>query len=338
MKKPIAMIAIFFATVNLQAQKIYLSGKYNDGFIQYLNNGKYQEVPLNLNDFTYDNNTDIVIFGEFQKDEEGKSYFNIIREDQNVQLVSKKKKKVKYKCPATPDEGEITLSNGRKTYFSSFVPLSSQGNISVTSADWGVKVCDNKTYSMYYIKGINNGAANNQQNTNPSNPVNPNSGGSAAEGVPNGNTGSLLSAKEAKDALDFHNQARAEVGVEPLTWSAEISSYAQEWANYLATQNNCQLKHRSQAENPKKYGENIALRPPQSGSALESSKAWYSEISKFQNVVLNSSNWYAAGHYSQMIWRNTKKLGIGAAKCKNGYYIVVGNYDPPGNYMGQKAY
>jgi len=39
-----------------------------------------------------------------------------------------------------------------------------------------------------------------------------------------------------------------------------------------------------------------------------------------------------------MFWRNTKKVGWGVAKCKNGSYIIVANYDPPGNYMGEKAY
>lgn len=150
-------------------------------------------------------------------------------------------------------------------------------------------------------------------------------------------SGSNISIKEADEALAFHNQARKEVAVEPLLCSAEISGYAQEWANNLA-KNGCQLRHRSSAENTKGYGENIALRPSSSGSATDASKAWYNEISKFKNVVLDNTNWYAAGHYSQMIWRKTKKVGIGSAKCTNGYYIVVANYDPPGNYMGQKAY
>ena len=47
-------------------------------------------------------------------------------------------------------------------------------------------------------------------------------------------SGSNISIKEADEALAFHNQARKEVAVEPLLWSAEISGYAQEWANNLA--------------------------------------------------------------------------------------------------------
>ena len=336
MKKLFLVVSFLMIITNLQAQKLYLSGMYKDGFLKYLNNGKYQETPLNLNDFTYDDNTEIVVFGEFKKDEDGNSFFNIEREDQAVQLVSGNYKKVKYTCPATPDEGEITQSNGRKIYYSSLVPLNPQGNISVTKADWGVKVCNNKTYSMYYIQEIKIGTGSTAQTRNPSTPIRPQVVNTTINPISEGNIGSLLTANEAKEALDFHNKARNDVGVAPLTWSPEISKYAQEWANNLAA-NGCQLQHRSSAQNTKGYGENIGM--GYSGyNALSASKAWYSEISQFQNVVLDQNNWYKAGHYSQMVWRNTTHLGIGVAKCSNGATIVVGNYNPPGNYMGQKAY
>ena len=145
--------------------------------------------------------------------------------------------------------------------------------------------------------------------------------------------------EEAEEALAFHNKARNDVGVAPLTWSSELSSYAQEWADHLAKNSGCKLEHRSSSgNNGKNYGENIAMRPPQNHSAKDASKAWYDEISQFTNVILNENNWYDTGHYSQMVWHNTTQLGIGSAKCANGNYIIVANYDPSGNYMGQKAY
>lgn len=44
------------------------------------------------------------------------------------------------------------------------------------------------------------------------------------------------------------------------------------------------------------------------------------------------------GHYSQVIWRDTKLIGAGVATCRNGSQIWVCNYDPPGNYIGEKVY
>ena len=36
-----------------------------------------------------------------------------------------------------------------------------------------------------------------------------------------------------------------------------------------------------------------------------------------------------------MIWKNSKEVGIGKARDQNGKVIVVANYSPPGNYIGQ---
>lgn len=36
---------------------------------------------------------------------------------------------------------------------------------------------------------------------------------------------------------------------------------------------------------------------------------------------------------TQLLWQRSLKLGVGVAKSSSGY-IVVANYDPPGNYAG----
>lgn len=44
----------------------------------------------------------------------------------------------------------------------------------------------------------------------------------------------------------------------------------------------------------------------------------------------------ATGHFTQVVWKNTKNLGVGVAFANNGNKaIVVANYFPPGNYQGQ---
>jgi len=42
-----------------------------------------------------------------------------------------------------------------------------------------------------------------------------------------------------------------------------------------------------------------------------------------------------SGHFSQVVWKNSKELGMGMAKDQSGKFIVVANYNPPGNYRGQ---
>jgi pathogenesis-related protein 1 len=43
-------------------------------------------------------------------------------------------------------------------------------------------------------------------------------------------------------------------------------------------------------------------------------------------------------HYTQVVWRNTLRIGAAKVRCNNGGTIIVMNYDPPGNYVGQKPY
>ena len=50
----------------------------------------------------------------------------------------------------------------------------------------------------------------------------------------------------------------------------------------------------------------------------------------FQNVNL------FLGHFTQVVWKTSKKLGIAKARSpKSGKTIVVANYEPAGNWVGQ---
>jgi hypothetical protein len=42
------------------------------------------------------------------------------------------------------------------------------------------------------------------------------------------------------------------------------------------------------------------------------------------------------GHFTQVVWKSTSKLGIGIALSNEGKKaVVVAQYGPPGNYTGQ---
>ena len=40
-------------------------------------------------------------------------------------------------------------------------------------------------------------------------------------------------------------------------------------------------------------------------------------------------------HFSQLVWRNSKELGIGTAQSKSGNFFLVARYSPRGNVDGQ---
>lgn len=139
-----------------------------------------------------------------------------------------------------------------------------------------------------------------------------------------------------KGITEEHNKYRRMTGNEipDLEWNKEISDYAQEWANHLK-KNNCKMKHRSGSTKVKVYGENLAWSSGKEMDPEEVVRMWYDEISSY-NYANNSCS-SVCGHYTQVVWKKSLKVGCGMAKCGN-EEIWVCNYDPPGNYVGQKPY
>lgn len=130
--------------------------------------------------------------------------------------------------------------------------------------------------------------------------------------------------------LHGHNIARAQVGVKPLIWNTAVASYAQRYANERASED-CNLEH---SRGP--YGENIA----EGGgvfSGWDAVNMWVGE-KKYYDYGSNSCVGDECLHYTQVVWRNSIHLGCGRAKCSNGWWFVTCNYDPPGNYQGQRPY
>ncbi|KAL6745175.1 CAP domain-containing protein [Haematococcus lacustris] len=131
-------------------------------------------------------------------------------------------------------------------------------------------------------------------------------------------TGCAAGKQNGNDILALHNAYRAAHSAPALSWDSQLQSKAQSWANNLAS--NCQLYHSGS-------GENLA-----SGFAswADAAYAWYVEYKQYN---YNAPGYSAAvGHFTQMVWLGTTKLGCATAnsKCSQGV-IYVCQYDPPGN-------
>jgi len=137
-------------------------------------------------------------------------------------------------------------------------------------------------------------------------------------------TGALVGLRAA------HDEARALVGVAPLSWSNTLGAYAQEWANQLAA-NDCKLAHRPSSP----YGENLFWKTS-TATASEVVAAWTAESANF-DAASNSCSADVCGHYTQVVWSATTSLGCGVASCGQ-QQVWVCNYDPRGNIVGQKPY
>jgi pathogenesis-related protein 1 len=154
------------------------------------------------------------------------------------------------------------------------------------------------------------------------------------------NTGSSIKARDAELILKHHNTIRKEKGEVALTWSTTLAAYAQQWADHLAKNNHCEIMHREVCgQNGQTYGENIfwgssaVAYPP-----VEASYNWYEEKKAYRYRKISGSSGYNTGHYTQMIWKDTQQMGVGVTICPNGAIIVVANYYPAGNVIGQYPY
>ncbi len=143
--------------------------------------------------------------------------------------------------------------------------------------------------------------------------------------------------KDIEIVVREHNRVRADVGVGKLMWSDEIGRYAQAWADHLAA-TTCQMKHRPREGKWKqRYGENLFIGTAGFYSFREAVQSWESEKADYNHGTFTGKSRKPIGHYTQIIWKNSTKLGCGQALC-NGNILMVCNYDPPGNYIGQKPY
>ena len=129
-----------------------------------------------------------------------------------------------------------------------------------------------------------------------------------------------------------HNQVRDTVGTAHLVWDADLAGIAQNYVNKCVFQHN---QNRSDTY-PEYVGENLYA-----GSAMPTGQgvtdAWASEVAYYTYETNSCQDGKACGHYTQVVWHNTTKIGCGVSKCSNGY-IVACNYAPGGNYVGQKPY
>lgn len=46
----------------------------------------------------------------------------------------------------------------------------------------------------------------------------------------------------------------------------------------------------------------------------------------------------SSGHFTAMVWKNTKKMGVGKASASDGSTFVVARYDPAGNVVNPGYY
>ncbi|KAG8447382.1 hypothetical protein GDO86_014740, partial [Hymenochirus boettgeri] len=132
-----------------------------------------------------------------------------------------------------------------------------------------------------------------------------------------------------QDFLSAHNTYRRKHGASPLQLNRDLCQSAQEWANHLLSIRT--LKH-SRGDT----GENLYYKYSSSTKELpgyEPVDSWYDEIKNydFGRPGFRSNT----GHFTQVVWTDSKEVGVGVATDGAGLFFVVGQYSPAGNITNQ---
>jgi uncharacterized protein YkwD len=148
----------------------------------------------------------------------------------------------------------------------------------------------------------------------------------------------VMEKADQKAILKVHNNQRGAVGTPDLTWDATLAAHAATWAAHL--QQLGTLQHSDNASRPNE-GENLWMGRSGGYSATEMAQSWASEKKNFRYGtfpnVSKTGNWGDVGHYTQMVWKSTTKIGCAIAKGPK-WDVLVCRYSPPGNFLNQKPY
>lgn len=132
-----------------------------------------------------------------------------------------------------------------------------------------------------------------------------------------------------------HNLVRAKKELAPLSWDARVAAYAASYAE--ERRHDCEVIH-SRPPPEDDYGENIYWCSGKDWTPGDAVKAWADEESFYNYETNTCQEGEMCGHYTQLVWSMSEKVGCAAVHCDTGDSFVTCNYSPPGNYEGEKPY
>ena len=135
--------------------------------------------------------------------------------------------------------------------------------------------------------------------------------------------------------LAAHNAERARAGVPPLIWDNDLETAAAAYAQQMAMTGVFAHSDRSKRRGT---GENLWMGTHGAFSIETMVGGWSSEKRFFVPGIFpnnsRSGNWEDVGHYTQMIWPTTTRIGCALASTPRIDYLVC-RYATAGNMDGR---
>ena len=148
--------------------------------------------------------------------------------------------------------------------------------------------------------------------------------------------GALAQNTQAERAwLQEHNAARSDFGSPPLRWSARLAREAQTWAESLAVRNtliHSRLQERGEAGENLWMGSRGYFTPSRMIASFVDERADFVP-GRFPQVS-RTGRWSDVGHYTQIVWPQTREVGCAMASGPQ-FDTLVCRYWPAGNRIGE---
>jgi len=163
-----------------------------------------------------------------------------------------------------------------------------------------------------------------------------------------------LSEKEAQEVVDYHNRLRSRVAsgqtnqppasnMLQLQWDPELARVAQRLADQCKFNHDCpdcrKVERFSVGQN---IYQSFNTRSGLKNDWISAIDSWFNEIKMFPPTSVRKYQFsHATGHYSQMLWAKTSRIGCGVTAFRNGRFnsrLYVCNYGEGGNVLRQEVY
>jgi len=141
----------------------------------------------------------------------------------------------------------------------------------------------------------------------------------------------------AARALAAHNRERVRLGETPLVWDEALAQGALDWAQELARSG--RFDH-APAIRRKRAGENLFMGTAGAYPIEAMVEQFIAERDDFLPgtfpAVTRDGNWHNVAHYTQIVWRGTRRVGCAVARARRDDVLVC-RYWPAGNIFGQRV-
>lgn len=150
-----------------------------------------------------------------------------------------------------------------------------------------------------------------------------------------------LSDDEKRVMVELHNLYRAQVSppaanMLQMRWDEELAAFAKAYAQECVWGHNKERGRR---------GENLFAITDEGMDVPLAVEEWYLEREHYNLSTATCDPGQMCGHYTQVVWAKTERIGCGAHFCEKlqgveetNIHLLVCNYEPPGNVKGQKPY